>query len=192
MKILRNSVYGLISYQKQLLYRSCVLSIILYKFQLQFYNRVPLLYLLKKLRKIQRRVAIQILSIFQTLSSFGIKTIVDLTSIYLHLCKLSSKAQFRAHTLSHNYILRLLLESRLLLNKESYCFSLDMFTPSQCLTIKSSIVDMDNRFNKVFPTFDLYNKKFSPSSWIIDLFPSHFSFYSLNKCSDDKLKLCSH
>jgi len=38
--------------------------------------------------------------------------------------------------------------------------------------IKGIIVDMDNRFNKVFPVFDSYNKEFFSGSWIIDIFPS--------------------
>ena len=58
--------------------------------------------------------------------------------------------------------------------------------------IKGPIVDMDNRFNEVFPSFDLLNKKFAPGSQIIDIFPSHFSFHSFNKHSDKNLKTCSH
>jgi len=38
--------------------------------------------------------------------------------------------------------------------------------------IKGLIVDMDNRFNKVFPAFDPHNKEFSPGSQIINIFPS--------------------
>ena len=58
IKILRNLVCGLIPHQKQLLYRSCILPIALYSFQLWHYNKVPLLYPLKTLNKIQRRAAI--------------------------------------------------------------------------------------------------------------------------------------
>jgi len=53
--------------------------------------------------------------------------------------------------------------------------------------IKGSIIDMYNRFNKIFPAFDPYNKEFSPSSWIIDIFPSQFSFHSFNKHSENNL-----
>ena len=84
MKILGNSVYGLVSQQKQILYKSYILSIAFYKFQLWFYNKVPLSYPLKELNKIQRRAAIWILGTFQTSPSFGIKAITDLIPIYLH------------------------------------------------------------------------------------------------------------
>jgi len=58
MKILENSVRGLNPHQKQLLYRSCILPMALYSFQLWYYNKAPLSYLLKMLGKIQRKVAI--------------------------------------------------------------------------------------------------------------------------------------
>ena len=51
MKILRNSSRSLIPLQKCLLYRSCILFIALYGYQLWFYNRVPLSYLLRILNQ---------------------------------------------------------------------------------------------------------------------------------------------
>jgi len=51
---------------------------------------------------------------------------------------------------------------------------------------------MDNRFNKVFPSFDLLNKKFFPGSYLINIFPSYFYFYSFNKYSSNNLEDCSH
>ena len=53
--------------------------------------------------------------------------------------------------------------------------------------IKGLIVNMDNRFNEVFPVFDSHNKEFSSGSWIIDIFPSWLSFHSSNKCSENNL-----
>ena len=58
MKILGNSNQDINLIQKCLLYRTCVLSIVLYEFQLWFYNRTPMLYHLKILGKMQRRAAI--------------------------------------------------------------------------------------------------------------------------------------
>jgi len=59
--------------------------------------------------------------------------------------------------------------------------SLDFLTCCQRENIKGSIVDMNNRFNKVFPSFDLLNVEFSPGSCLIDIFPSCFSFHSYTK-----------
>lgn len=131
MKILRNSICGLVSHQKWLLYRSCILPIALYGFQLWSYNKVPLSYPLKRLKKMQRRAVIWILGAFCTLSLFGIEAIVDLIPIYLHLWKLSGRAQLRAHFLSHKHILRSLLESRSSLTNVPHQLLLDTLTSCQ-------------------------------------------------------------
>jgi len=92
MKILRNFTRDLIPLQKHLLYRSCILPIALYGYQLWFYNKVPLSYLLRVLNQMQQRAAIWILGMFCTSPSFGIKAIAGLIPINLHLCKLSGQA----------------------------------------------------------------------------------------------------
>ena len=58
--------------------------------------------------------------------------------------------------------------------------------------IKGPIIDIDNRFNKVFPSFDLFNKEFSSGLHIIDAFPNHFLFHSFNKQSDRNYKTYIH
>ena len=58
MKMLGNSICGLIFHQKYLLYRTCILLIILYGFLLQDYYKAPLTYSFKKLRKMQRRTTL--------------------------------------------------------------------------------------------------------------------------------------
>jgi len=98
MKMHGNSSRGLIPTQKQLLYRS-VLSIILYDFQLWYYNKVPLAYLLKELKKIQRRATIWILGAFYISLSLGIKVVAGLIPIHLHLQKLSGRFQLETHML---------------------------------------------------------------------------------------------
>ena len=58
--------------------------------------------------------------------------------------------------------------------------------------IKGLIVSMDNRFNKVFPSFDLFNKEFSLGSHLIVIFHSHFLFHCSNKQSDQGIKSHIH
>ena len=53
MKILSNLTRSLNPLQKRQLYRYCTLSITLYGFQLWYYNKAPLDYPLKTLRKMQ-------------------------------------------------------------------------------------------------------------------------------------------
>ena len=91
IKMLGNSTKGLLSYQKYLLYRIYIILIMCYEFLLWYFNKAPLLYFLKELRKIQQRAALWILGTFCTLSTLGIEAITGLIPIYLHLHKLSSR-----------------------------------------------------------------------------------------------------
>ena len=97
----------------------------------------------------------------------------------------------RAHLLPHNHILLSLMESRSCNHQNSHNLFLDSLSCHQREITKGSIIDMDNRFNKVFPLFDPLNKEFSPSSYIIDIFFSWFSFHYYNKYSNDTLIVCS-
>jgi len=91
MKLLENSSHSITPLQKCLLYRCCILPIALYGFQLWFYHHALLLYPLKALEKMQRRVAIWILEAFKTSPHKGIEAIAGLISIKLHLQKLRGR-----------------------------------------------------------------------------------------------------
>ena len=128
MKILGNLVWGLNPHQKCLLYRSCILPIILYGFQLWYYNKASLSYLLKMLDKMQRKAAIWILGAFKISPSFGIEAIIGLIPINLHPQKLSRRLQLWAHTLSSSYILWSLIEPRSNLSLNQHQLSLGTLT----------------------------------------------------------------
>jgi len=112
MKILGNSVRGLIPHQKHLLYRSYILLIALYSFQLWYYNRAPLSYPLKMLSKMQRRATIWILEAFKMSLLFSLEAIAGLIPINLHLQRLGGRSQLRAHALSNNHILQSLMKPK--------------------------------------------------------------------------------
>jgi len=58
MKMLGNSSRGLLPIQKRLLYRTCVLPIALYGFQLWFFKGIPIVKNITELKKMQRRAAL--------------------------------------------------------------------------------------------------------------------------------------
>ena len=58
MKMLGNPARGLLPIQKRLLYRTCVLPIVLYGFQLWFFKGAPVVKNLAKLKKMQQRAAL--------------------------------------------------------------------------------------------------------------------------------------
>ena len=69
-----------------------------------------------------------------------------------------------------------------------HLFSLGSLTKCQHELIKSLLVDMDNRFNKVFPSFNPLHSEFSPSNRVIDIFPSCFSFHLFNRNKNNNFK----
>jgi len=73
-----------------------------------------------------------------------------------------------------------------------YSSSLGFLTRHQCDLIKGYVVDIDNRFNEVFPSFVLLHPEFSPSHRVIDTFSDYFSFNLLSKQKDNSLKTYIH
>ena len=175
---------GLNSQQKWLLYRSCALLITLYGFQMWFYNKAPLSYPLKTLGKLQRRATLWILGAFKISLSLGIEAIARLIPINLHLQKLSGRLQLWAHSLPLNHILHSLMENKSNTPSQQHSLLLNSLTKHQHELIKGHLVDMDNCFNEVFPSFDPLNPEISPGSRIIDIFSSWFSFHLFSKCKN--------
>ena len=170
MKILSNSNWGINPTQKYLFYRTCVLPITLYEFQLWFYNYALMSYYLKILGKMQRRDTIWILGAFKTSSLFGIETITGLISIKLHLQKLGGRLQLWVHLLPPNHLIQLLMNLSYSVSTLQHSASLDSLTSCQPSLIKSHLVDMDNRFNEIFSSFTLLHSEFSPGHRVIDNF----------------------
>ena len=82
----------------------------------------------------------------------------------------------------------MILEKRSLNDIEPHQLLLERLTFRQWIIIKGSIVDIDNRFNEVFPSFSPFNYEFSSGNRLIDIFPNYFSFHSLNRKSEYNVK----
>ena len=80
------------------------------------------------------------------------------------------------------------MESKTSSSPKLYFLLLSSLSKHQRELIKSSVVDVDNHFNEVFPSFDLLNPEFALGCGIIDIFPSCFSFNLFSKCNEDNLK----
>ena len=65
-----------------------------------------------------------------------------------------------------------------------HSMSLNSLTNWQCSLIKDHIIDIDNRFNKVFSSFNPLNPEFCPGNRIVDNFSHCFYFHSFSKSSD--------
>ena len=119
---------------------------------------------------------------------YGIKAIVGLILIHLYLQKLSRRSQLRAYILSANHLIRSLMDNNPLSLSPPHVLSLSSLTKRQHGFLKNHIVEIDNRFNEVFPAFDSINPKFWPGNRIVDLFPNRFSFHLFNSSSDYSFK----
>jgi len=68
--------------------------------------------------------------------------------------------------------------------------SLNTLTRRQYGLIKGYMVDIENYFNEVFPSFDPINPEFYPGNRIIDTHANHFSFHLFNKHINHNIKSC--
>ena len=66
---------------------------------------------------------------------------------------------------------------------------MERLTLRQQLNIKNPIMNIGNKTNKVFPSFDLFSSKFSPEDKLIDVFSSYFFFYFTNRKSEENIKV---
>lgn len=135
-----------------------------------YYNKALLLFLLKELNKMQQRAVLQILDTFCTSLSSDIEAFPRLILIYLHLRKLSRRAQLRSASLPSNHIIKDLFESRYTNNSSQYQLSLENIKPKQRLKVKSFISNSNNHLNSIFPSFDSLNDEISPGNRLINIF----------------------
>jgi len=111
------------------------------------------------------------------LPTADIETISGLISIHLHLKKLYDRFLLRGFSLSSNHIIKFIINTNRPHNQAKYCLSINSFIPKQVLCLRSSLVDIDNKYNKFLLSFTPLDKKFSPGNCLCDNFPDHFSFY---------------
>ena len=110
-----------------------------------------------------------------------VKAITGLIPINLHLKKLSGRSQLQVHSLLSNHILHSLMELRDNMLSNQHLFSLGNLTKCQCQLIKESVVDIDNHFNEVYPSFNPLHPELLPGNRIIDTFSDYFFFHSFSK-----------
>ena len=168
--MLGNLTRGLNSLQKRWLYRCCALSIALYGFQLWYYNKAPLNYSLRALRKMQWRVVLWISGAFWTSPIAEIEAIAGLIPIYLYLKKLYNRSYLWGFSLPLNHIIKSILSPDGSTKHILYSLYIKYLTPKHRLHLNSLLIDMENRNNEFLSSFSLGN-------WLKDSFPDQFSFH---------------
>ena len=145
-----------------------------------------MLYHLKILEKMQRRTAVWILGAFKTSPSLSIKVITGLIPIKSYLQKLGGRLQLQAHSLSPNHLIQFLIELPYGSSMTWHPSSLNFLTRYQRSIIKSYLVNTDNRYNRIFPSFTPLYSKLSPGHRIIDIFSDCLVFNLHSKQNGDK------
>ena len=110
-------------------------------------------YYLSILRKIQQRAALCILGTFCIFPISGIKAISGLIPVYLYLKKLYRRFLLRESSLFSNHIISSILSSNGLYDYNHHSISIDHLTSKQRLCLKSTLIDVNNRCNELFPSF---------------------------------------
>ena len=187
MKLLGNLSRRITPLQKQQLYRCCILPIALYGFQLWFYNKVPLLYHMKLLNKMQRRMAIWILGTFKTSPSEGIEALAGIISIKFHLQKLADCSLIRPFKLPENHIIQSLMNDSLYRSNSSNPHTISSLMNRQRNIVKSHIIDSKTKSYGIFPSFAPLHQKFTPGYCISDKFSDCFSFNLVDKKGKDNI-----
>ena len=186
MKLLGNLLRGINPIQKCLLYRCCILPIMLYGFQLWFYNKVSLSYHMKILGKIQRRAVIWILGAFKTSPSEEIKAIAGLIPIKYHLQKLVGRSQLQLAALPTNYLIRLFMNDHSDNHSISNPYSINSLMNRQKSIAKGHLINSNNKLYRIFLAFSPLHMEFNPGSRITDKFSGHFAFNLASKDKNDK------
>ena len=187
IKMLRNSSRGLLPIQKQLLYRTCVLLIALYRFQLWFFKGAPMVKNTNKLKKMQQRAVLWITGTYQTSLSEDVEAIADLIPITLHLCKLNSRHHLHYASIPLSHAINSLLNSQHAKNQTPHRAATSNLTVKQKANLKSPIKDVNEHLNGVRNCFNPLHLLFSPGSRIVNHFSSRISFYSPSSSSDEDL-----
>ena len=135
-------------------------------------------YYLSILQKMQWRAVLWISGSFCTSPISEIKAISGLISVYFYLKKLYGRFLLRESSLPSNHIISSILSSDGSHEHSCHSISIKYLTPKQRLHLKSMLIDVDNRYNKLFLSFSFFNEEFKPRNCLIDSFSDWFYFYS--------------
>ena len=173
--------------QKRLLYRTCILSIAMYGFNLWFFKGTPIVKNINELKKMQYKAALWITGAFQTSPSDGIEAIADLIPITLYMHKLNGRHHLRYSSIPSSHTINSLLDSQHVKNHPPHKVATSKLTNKQRSNLKSPIKDVNERLNSVRDCYNPLFPLFSPGSRIVDHFSSRFSFHSPPSSSNEDL-----
>jgi len=106
-----------------------------------------------------------------------IEAISRLVPIHLHFKKLYRRFLLWESSLLSNHIINNILSSNKSQEQNCHNASIDHLTNKQRLCLKSPLINVDNKYNKFFPSFSFFNEEFKPGNHLINVFSDCFSFH---------------
>ena len=85
-----------------------------------------------------------------------------------------------------------MLELRHSDNNRNYHLLFEKLMSKQQLKVKDFIINVNNRLNRVFYSFNMLSTEFSSGNRLVDIFYNHFSFHSINRKSKKSKKTYNH
>jgi len=131
----------------------------------------------------QRKAALWILGAFCTSPTGGIKALVGLIPIHLHLKKLVKRSCLRAAMLSSQHALLSHLSACNSKGAHPHPQSLALLTDAQSAQLKSPLLDTKVLLLNLTKRFDSLHPEIHPGYRLLDNFPDHVSFYPCD-CSN--------
>ena len=99
--------------------------------------------------------------------------------IHLYLKKLQGRFHLRGFLLPSNHIIKSIIgTSESNEHIAHYHLFLNKLTYKQQIQLHSLLINIDNKCNKLLPSFSLFNKEFSSRKRLIDSFSDHFFFHT--------------
>ena len=126
---------------------------------------------------------------FLNIPTAGIKAILGLIPIHLHLKKLYGRFHFREFLLLFNHIIKSIINTDVSNEHITHHLSLNNLIPKQRSYLYSLLINIDNRCNEFLPSFSPFDEEFFLGKRLINSFSDCFFFHSWSQ--DVKNHLCN-
>ncbi|CAA7267766.1 unnamed protein product [Cyclocybe aegerita] len=184
MRMLGNSTRGLSLKQRRLLYRSCVVPIATYGYQLWYFNGARNKGAMNQLKWMQRKAALWITGAFRTSPTGGLEALAGLIPVHLMLKKLATCAVYCVATLSDTHPLCSMMGERLLKRAKPHARSAALMTPAMRGKVKSTIMEVDERVHTLTESFEPFAPEAHPGDRLLDCYADRFHFDERNPTQD--------
>jgi hypothetical protein len=175
MGMLGNSVRGLEPNQKRLLYRSCMVPVIMYGFRLWYFKGARVKGLIKAMSQVQHTAVRWICGNFRTTLGGGAECLSGLLPMHLTLCRLADRGATRMPLLARSHPLRTILGEAMEGCHQAHPLALANSGPLSATSLQGAAVDMAVGASVLRQDeYDPFGPDSQPGNRVVDLFQLRF------------------